>query len=237
MSSSAGRRRERAEQPFWTERSFVLSAFFVAGILVMAGLVLVTRSADEPAGPRVPAGQVALTDCPPVPAAPPGPARPPEDATWRTLEAGHVIPLSVTEGPTRTEGGVLRCFARSPMGAVLAAYTIPVLLHGPQWRAVLDRQVVAGQGQEILAARLEMLADGPVRRVDGRYEGFAVDRYSPEAATVQLLVRGSTGGYSASRIELRWDGADWRLQPSAVGQLYQPVGEVLGSAGYTLWRP
>jgi hypothetical protein len=198
--------------------------------------VVVTRS--EETSPIAAAPQVTVEPCPPGPVVSAGPAKPPEDVTWRTLEAGHRIPLSATQGPLRTEGGVLRCFARTPMGAVLAAYIIPFMLQGPDWQQVLNRQVVSGTGREILAVRLERVAEAPMQRANGSgYVGFALDRYTPDSAIVQLLVRGATGNHTASILQLRWEGDDWRIQPGSIGELYQSAGEIHGSAGYTLWRP
>ncbi|MEU4569464.1 hypothetical protein [Micromonospora sp. NPDC023956] len=232
-------RRSGADPPFWNERNWVLSAVFLAGAVLLATVVWLTRDTGaDPADPgpaaveRRPAEAGA---CPPGRTVASGPAVPPGDVTWRTLDAGKRVPVSASEGPS-TAGPVLRCFARTPMGAVLAAHVIPTQLGGPEWRAVADRQVVTGRGREVLVARLDAATGSTAVRGGGSYAGYALLRYAPEAARVQVLVRSGSGGYVATVVELRWDGGDWKVAPTRTGAVHTSAEVITGSAGFTLWR-
>lgn len=239
MTGTGRRWSEGGSPPFWTERGWIVSAVFLAGAVLLSGLVWLAglggdataeaeaRAAGEPAIRSAP-------PCPETPAVASAPTEPPADVAWRAVGVGYQVPVSASEGPLRIEGGVLRCFAHTPIGAVLAAHIIPVTLDGPDWRTVAELQVLPGQGREVLTARLERVVTTN-RRGGGSYAGFAVDAYSPEAATVQLLVQGA-GSYMASRVEVRWDGGDWKLAPSRVGVVFEPVGTVASSRGFRVWR-
>lgn len=239
MTSTGRRFSDRGTPPFWTERGWIVSAVFLAGAVLLSGMVWIAGlGGDATAGTGAQAGADPVTrqapPCPETPAVAPSPVEPPADVSWRAVDVGYEVPVSVDHGPLRIEGGVLRCFAHSPIGAVLAAHIIPVKLDGPDWRAVAELQVLPGQGREVLTARLDRVTNTN-RRGGGSYAGFAVDAYSPEAATVQLLVQGA-GSYMASRVKVRWDGGDWKLAPSRVGVVFEPVGTVSSSRGFRVWR-
>ncbi|MFE0588400.1 hypothetical protein [Micromonospora echinospora] len=235
------RRRSGSEQPFWSERSWLLSAAFLAGAMLLTVVVWVDRDTDEgPAGPGGPPVAVGLPTadaqvCPPGQTVTSGPATPPGDVTWQVVDSGKRIPVSASQGPTRTGGPLLRCFARTPMGAVLAAHVIPTGLGGPDWAAVADRQVVPGRGREVLLARLAVAAETTARG-GGSYLGYDLVRYAPESAQVRLLVQSGSGGYASTLVELRWDGGDWKVLPSRTGAVHTGSAAVTGSAGFTLWR-
>ncbi|MFJ6197329.1 hypothetical protein [Micromonospora sp. NPDC092111] len=231
------RRRSTTQRPYWSERSWILSVAFLGGMVLLAGVLWLARSAGGPAADpvaRTAVGQVA--QCRPGPVVASGPAVPPDDVTWRTLDGGDRVPVSAAQGPSRTADGALSCFAQTPIGAVLAAHAVPTQLAGPNWRAVADRQVLPGPGRDVLVARLDAASGTVTSRGGGSYAGFAVVRYSVEAARVQLLVKTGAGGYVATLVDLRWDGGDWKVAPSRAGAVYASIGAVTGSAGYTLWR-
>ncbi|MEU5903086.1 hypothetical protein ACFY2Q_17085 [Micromonospora sp. NPDC000316] len=245
MTDGGRRWSEDGKPPFWTERGWIVSAVFLAGAVLLSGMVWIgglggDDSADlggqaaagpakQPAPPCPTTSTVAS-----APAQPPAPTKPPADVSWRAVDVGYQVPVSASQGPLRIEGGVLRCFAHTPIGAVLAAHIIPVKLDGPDWQTVADLQVLPGQGREVLTARLDRVVNNN-RRGGGNYAGYAVDAYTPEAATVQLLVHGA-GSYMASRIELRWDDGDWKLAPSRVGVVFESIGTVASSRGFSVWR-
>ncbi|WP_434741220.1 hypothetical protein [Micromonospora sp. SH-82] len=235
--SRSDRRPSRPEQPFYSERTWILSAAFLAGTMLLAGVVWLGRSGDEPAvAPQAGADNVQpVPECPPGPTVESGRATQPDDLTWRTVGVGYRIPVSPSQGPTQVTGELMRCFSRTPIGAVLAANIIPLTVTGPEWQAVADQQVLAGRSRDIMTTRRERYPSETTRRGGGTYAGFAVDRYSPDAAVVHLLIRGGTG-YAVSQVELRWDGGDWKLVLTKIGYTHESLGSVTGSAGFTLWR-
>ncbi|MFJ8688715.1 hypothetical protein [Micromonospora wenchangensis] len=235
---TGGRGRSPADPPFWTERGWLLSVAFLAGMALLAAGVWVSGATRQtPVDPVArTAAEAQVAQCPSRPVVAAGPAVPPEDVAWRTLDGGDRVPVSATQGPSRTADGVLGCFAHTPIGAVLAAHAVPTQLAGPAWRAVADRQVLPGPGRDVLVARLEAAAGVVTSRGGGSYAGFTLVRYAADAARVQLLVKTGAGGYVATLVELRWDAGDWKVAPSRAGVVHASLGTVTGSAGYTLWR-
>ncbi|WP_328346452.1 hypothetical protein [Micromonospora sp. NBC_00421] len=232
-----GRRRSPSDAPFWAERGWILSVAFLAGMtLLAAGAWASGATRETPVDPVARTAVAQVAQCPPRPVVAAGPAVPPEDVTWRTLDGGDRVPVSATQGPSRTADGVLGCFAHTPIGAVLAAHAVPTQLAGSAWRAVAERQVLPGPGRDVLVARLEAAAGVVTSRGGGSYAGFALVRYAADAAQVQLLVKTGAGGYVATLVEVRWDAGDWKLVPSRAGVVHASIGAVTGSAGYTLWR-
>ncbi|GGM14730.1 MULTISPECIES: hypothetical protein [Micromonospora] len=231
------RRQDRQDQtPFYSERTWILSAAFLVGTLLLAGMVWLTQSADESTVAPTAEAAPQVQECPPGPTVASGKAVQPADLKWQTIDVGYRMPVSTTHGPALQDGELLRCFAHTPMGAVLAAHIIPITLNGPDGLRVAQLQVAPTVGQRVLLTRLSRDSAGTTARTGGgTYVGFAVDRYSPETAVVQLLVKG-TAGYTASRVVLRWEDGDWKVALSTVGDSYQSLGVVTGSAGFTLWR-
>ncbi|MEU7979328.1 hypothetical protein AB0B63_12435 [Micromonospora sp. NPDC049081] len=234
---TGGRGRSPADPPFWTERGWILSVAFLAGMALLAAGAWMSGSAREtPADPVARDAAAQVAQCPPRTVVAAGPAVPPDDVAWRTLDGGDRVPVSATQGPSRTADGVLGCFAHTPIGAVLAAHAVPTQLAGATWRTVADRQVVPGPGRDVLVARLGAAAGVVTSRGGGSYAGFALARYAADTARVQLLVKTGAGGYVATLVELRWDAGDWKVAPSRAGVVHASLGTVTGSAGYTLWR-
>jgi len=126
------------------------------------------------------------------------------------------LPISPVYGPgRRSAAATWSCFARTPTGAVLAAWTIPFrtavatdfaavvrgqTLPGPEQAALLER----GQARHQLTDRVEPL-------------GFKIVAYSPDAATVSFHVT-QYGQDFRCAAQVQWAGGstgDWllRLQP------------------------
>ncbi|MGV9450211.1 hypothetical protein [Streptomyces sp. NPDC003635] len=247
------RRQRWAEEPepYWKQRSWRLSAGFLAVVLVLGGIVALTSGggsgaerarAAEP-GPL--SGDTALRGGRPEGCATDDsagdvlPKAPPEDVGWHTLGVTRV-PVSASAGPTRTTGSLRWCYARTPLGAVLAAHVIPSQMSGSDWRSATQQQVVAGRARDMFVFQRSTVEDVDSGEQTGdtavaTYAGFSVTSYTDTAAHVKLLLR--TGqGYAATTIALRWSGGDWKVLPNSDGSLHSPVTAVQGNtSGYTLW--
>ncbi|MER6672756.1 hypothetical protein [Streptomyces sp. NPDC000983] len=245
------RRWAEEPEPYWKQRSWQVSAGFIAVVLVLGGIVALTSGRDTgadtaraaEAGPL--SGDTALRD-----GRPKGcrtddgggdalPEAPPEDVRWQTLGITRV-PFSASAGPVVTTGSLHWCFARTPLGAVLAAHVIPSQMSGSGWRTVTDQQVVDGRGRELFEFQRSTVQDIDSGEETGdaavaSYAGFTVTSYRSTAANVKLLLR-TTQGYSATTIAVRWSGGDWKVLPNSDGSLHSPVTAVQGNtSGYTLW--
>lgn len=228
-----GRRNSGEDPPYWRQQGWVLSVAFIVGSVFLAATIALTGGA--PAG-TTPGGGATTAPVPCAAGVAPAPTStlPPDDLTWQVLESGKRIPVSASIGPRNADGQTLRCFAHTPMGAVLAAHVVPTQLGERGWRDTVDHQVMPGTGREVLAGRLDFASPG-TGRSHGSYVGYNVVTYSPEAALVRLLVKTTAGQHVATVVDMRWDAGDWKVQPSRVGEVRTTSETVLANAGFTMW--
>lgn len=244
------------DQPFWRQRGWQMSAGFVLLVLCAGVITVASGGLDDSAGPPDPparaAGQAVqdrvdgpLPDgagvdgprpvgCRTDDADQSVPVRPPQDVTWRQVN-GAGMPLSASAGPVRESGPVLWCFAHTPMGAVMAANVIPRHMSGDEWLTVTKRQVVPGVAREIFVAMRSSQHLAAPRYTSNSIAGFALTSYSPELATVRLLIRVSPGSYAATDVTVAWHGGDWKVAVQAGGDLHTPVTVVTVLGGFVLW--
>lgn len=241
------------EQPFWQQRSWILSAGFLLVLLVLAVFTMIgggkgtpttasggdgpTPSADpdrdrggrpdtRPAGCRTDDSDQAK------------PARAPKDFTWKADGTG-LVPVSRTAGPLTFDGPVWSCFAHTPTGSVMAAHAITDHLSYPGWRKVVDRQVVPGAGRDALVASRAAAGDKPTSGAPdgGGYAGFTVLSYDKEKSTVMFVVRvPGKNAYGTASVTLRWLDGDWKLAPDADGTVYSGMSQISGTKGFVTWE-
>ncbi|MEF9915586.1 hypothetical protein RJT17_36575 [Streptomyces sp. P5-A9] len=222
-----------------------MSAGFLTIALVLGGIVALTT--DEEAGStRTGTGSSAmpaLTEngrpqgCRTDDSSDAVPMTSPEGIKWRMLGLVRV-PVSAKAGPTHMDGGLWWCFARTPLGAVLAAHIITSQMTEKSWRTVLDRQIVAGQGRDIYEFTRSIEPDtirGSLSSSVGTPTGFAVTEYTDSQARVQILIKASSG-YAEIACDLRWSKGDWKVLPSSDGALHTPGSSVENPRGYVLWE-
>lgn len=131
---------------------------------------------------------------------------------WQNV-GGFYFPVSETAGPrARPPSGPWSCFARTPTGAVIAAYTIAVRVSvAADFKAVVTQQTVPGVGQSAL------LAQGQQRPGNGATtipRGFLVDSYTNDDATVTFYLRQASSDATCS-MHVQWYGGaqgDWLLR-------------------------
>jgi hypothetical protein len=152
----------------------------------------------------------------------------PTDLTWITV-AGLDLPVSATAGPRDLAGGRARGFSQTPAGAVLAALHLLVRSSpqvGPRvWEPTLREQVVGpdvaaytdavNQDYETARERLQVPYGEPLGRIYASIGGVRVDAYSPQAASLRVLIEapGGDGGIAraATVVQVSWSGTDWQL--------------------------
>jgi hypothetical protein len=230
------------EHPFWQQRGWVLSAAFLA-IVLLAGVVTALSGGEADGGRRLAAGPQ-IGGLGPDGSRPGGcrtddteqatPVRPPRDVTWRPLN-GAKVPLSVSAGPRETTGPLMWCFAHTPMGAVMAAHVIPRHMSGADWEAVTDQQVVPGVPRDLFVAMRASLRAAPPQATASSLAGFMVVSYSPEVATIRLLIR-QGALYAVTEYKVAWDGVDWKLLPLITGDLHTKVTPVSANGGFVMWK-
>ncbi|MDX2601454.1 hypothetical protein PV379_41090 [Streptomyces caniscabiei] len=251
------------EQPFWQQRGWILSAGFLAVLLVLAVLFAVTGNGGE-------GSSGAAGDPDPAPTStsdtgsdkgsdsgggdggsdkrPAGcrtddrdqaePTEAPRDFHWKANGTG-LVPVSKSAGPRTYDGPVWSCFAHTPLGAVMAVHSITDHLSYDGWREVVDKQVVPGAGRDALIASRSQEADKSTTGSPdaGGYAGFTVLSYDETQATVMVLVRGmGDGGFGSASVTVRWRDGDWKLSPDPDGSVYSGVSQVSGTDGFVTWE-
>lgn len=156
------------------------------------------------------------------------PSTAPEDVSWSNVD-GWYFPASPSAGP----GTGTSCFARTPTGAILAGYTISMLVDGlaEDFASVVTNQTVPGIGQ---TARLaEGASERPSTVVVPR--GFVLDRYTNDEATVSYYL--TTAGLDVTcSFSVQWYENDWRLRLQTNGQT--PGGCIQSPPSqFTPWGP
>jgi hypothetical protein len=243
-----GERRSEESGPYWKQRSWQVSAGFLALVVVLGVITTLTSGSSTADRAKAPASKGPLSGTVTKKDGRPGgcrtddsagdaiPTSVPKDISWHTLGIGRV-PVSASAGPTKIDGAVWWCFAHTPMGAVLAATDIPTQMSGSQWRTVTDQQVVAGQERELFVFQRTTVPDTDSSNgatTTSSYTGFRVTSYTSKAATVGLLIKNDQG-YAKTTVYVRWSGGDWKIQPDGSGGLYSQLASEQSAVGYTLW--
>lgn len=229
----------------WTSAVVLVLAVVVAAVMVVWSIV----SPAEPEGKNYPAADspstsVAQGSTP----APKGACDVPEgdtalrpqiptDLRWKAAQ-GLTWPVSDTYGPTQTKDGFDVCFARSPLGAALAATTITYSQYnGHTPKELLEFYAVesAGKNAAIEASTGEADASG-FSEAGLTVAGFSVVEYTPERATINVVFTApkTDTGYVSLPITLVWSGGDWRVKPLDDGQLGMPTNPIKGQ--FIEWR-
>lgn len=207
-----------ARRAWWSKPAFIGAAVIVAGGVIVAGLAIAGRLADDEPAPSTPP-QAGSTTAPTTPAdgscnamednstslTPPIP----EDLSWAALN-GETWPVSPSYGPTAEENELGVCFSNSPMGAVLAATSLQMaVLAGVDGQTILDTYVMDGPGKDIVEAR----GYNPQAN-NGTFQlaGFRVASFVDDRAQVHVVFSadGAPTGYLATPIDLQWTGDDWK---------------------------
>jgi hypothetical protein len=148
----------------------------------------------------------------------------PADLTWKTGKEGLTWPVSKSVGPTKTVDGFDACFARSPLGASLAAqnaiYSQYVTDHDVT--SALSFYIADSKGK---AANVEGTAKSSdaaqVRAAGMNPAGFTVDSFTKSRADVTLVYSSpsTSTGYVGIACSEQWVGDDWKLSVLDNGEL------------------
>lgn len=242
---------EENEQNPWTRPGFVAAAVVVA-IVVVLGIVLAVVAATRDDGPD-PTASPAPTQTSAAPTAEPtaaaggasvcgldgvemtGSLSTAPAAEW-AFQGTTAYPTSEEFGPGETDpSGVRYCFQHSPEGAVFAAAN--AVVQGADSATVgawLDYFVAAGPHRDAVVN-----AGGASGATGARVNiaGFRLLDYNGDTATVDVAVRGATGGQTVNLsmvYSLVWEEGDWKLR---VDDPRAPidVATLPDLAGYITW--
>jgi hypothetical protein len=162
----------------------------------------------------------------------------PKDVTW-TLVAGTAVPQSSTAGPMlHTPAGVGYCYARTPVGAVLAVSNLGRSAGDPQ--AVQDDQLkystVPGPLADQIAAKPATASD-PAATAGVQYAGFRVISYTPDSVSVALALSSTQrpGTYFIATAAMEWNQGDWRVVVQPGPEVLSTTSSTTSIAGFVPW--
>jgi hypothetical protein len=196
-----------SEQPVWKRTTSLLTVSLVV-VAVLATVAIWKRAGGDDDQQATTAAAKTSSSC--------GysdsdevPSEPPADARWVAVGNGEA-PEVEGVGPGRVEKGVHACFARSPLGAVLAAMWWILDSSNPDVNRDLlaeSRIIEDGRAQDLIASSPPDEGIG-----DGHFVGFSVLGIpTPDVVEVDILARASRSSpvYPAHRILLVWQRGDW----------------------------
>ena len=168
---------------------------------------------------------------------------------WRNFY-GVELPYSAA-GPRYTSGGIAAGFARTPLGALLAAVNIGVRANaqwGPRIFTAVIRGQVTGPDAAVLLANCQAAygqasqSDGvtggqPLGDVDVTEEAFRWVTYTPAAAIIELVSAGpgpqGTTVRASTQIQAVWAGGDWKVIAPPGGDWGSAATALSSLRGYT----
>jgi hypothetical protein len=161
------------------------------------------------------------------------------DVQWQDVD-GNWQPVSTTEGPgRRNPAGAWSCFAHTPTGALLAAWTIPERAEAAaDFTWVVKQQTMPGPGQDA------QLKQGQIRHPAVNQAvpiGFKINAYDATAATVTFYARDLGATYRCTS-GVQWAGGthgDWLLRVAPDGSTFTGCEKVPGTLGpdVVTWGP
>lgn len=209
----------------------ILVVFVVAILLVM--LLVKPSGQDQPSTPvavespkeeggcTVPAGDTSAK-----------PAMP-KDLRWEA-EKGWTWPVSDTYGPTKTKDGFPACFARSPLGAALAAVSMNTSGNLKGARRTVELYAMDSKGKDLLLGKTP---EAPAGTSPASFAGFIVDSFSKDEASITLVVAtaASSSGYAGLPLTFRWVDGDWKLKILDDGSTFVGQPPVPVKGGFVEW--
>ena len=135
----------------------------------------------------------------------------PSDYRFETTTHGVIYPISAQYGPTYKPGVVGYCFAHNPTGAALAASQGSTIVGDTRATEAELRGLYSSR----IAADLHSAPNSNTERVHARIAGYDIENYSPEKATIGIVViakdsDGKNMGFKVS-IPLIWEDNDWKI--------------------------
>ena len=126
----------------------------------------------------------------------------PKDTTWITTDGGWMGPVSKTAGPM-ANSPIRNCFEHSAEGGLYAAtWAYIQMVESP--KDFLP--TIVGPGADTLRElRKKDTTTAPVLHISG----YRYISYTPERATVRLLIKTPSATYWSADIVMEWHDGDW----------------------------
>jgi hypothetical protein len=198
------------ERPFYAEKGFIACGALLAVVLLVGAAVALTGGSghrETAASARHASASDSVCD---LPAGRQDPVVGPPVASWTLV--GHIAAPSVPGvGPGIVDGTDRRCYAHSPLGALLAAANVLPTTSAPNANGPKTvEHFMPGQTRDVYSKQPSAPVD-PNLRV--QLAAFRSQVISANAVDVTLAYRTNLNGVVGSiRWPMRWYRGDWRVQ-------------------------
>lgn len=215
----------------WISAAVVTVAVIVGGI----GLLLPRPAATPPDSPGDESTSAPVVADGPCEASASSSTAVPADLRWEA-SLGVTWPVSDSAGPTSMTDGFPACFARSPVGAALAAVAVLYsnIDHDPVEAIIFYTADSPGRAALIAStAETSRAGDDAPQSMQANgitLAGFQVAEFSNDRATVRLIFNSpkSATGFRGIPFTLVWLDDDWRLKPLDDGTLGEATDALKG---------
>ena len=126
----------------------------------------------------------------------------PKNTTWVSTNGGWMGPVSKTAGPM-AKSSIENCFEHSAEGALYAAtWAYIQIIEAPEGYM----PTIVGPGADALRKlRMKDTTTAPVLHISG----YRYISYTPERATVRLLLKTPSATYWSADMVMEWHDGDW----------------------------
>jgi hypothetical protein len=239
---------QQDERSAFRRRGFIAASGFIT-LVVIAGIAVIAEhgSGGHPAAAATTAAVAGATPDATAPAAAgcaPSdtdqsiPATTP-DVTW-TLWTGEALPTSSADGPAQVTGAVPDCYADTPTGALVALTQMELRMQvaqDPDMAAITAADFVPNTGEK--AAETLYASGAQVSDYTASFQtaGYEFVSYTKSAATIQLAMTQSDGGYESAAFTVQYNAAanNWQGVLSSNGAFGTALSGINGLTGYVPW--
>ncbi|MEJ1816023.1 hypothetical protein [Clavibacter michiganensis] len=165
----------------------------------------------------------------------------PADLTFKTGASGVTWPVSKSAGPTKVIDGFDSCFARSPLGAALAAQSAIYSQYDAAHSVTdsLNHYIADSPGKATSVALSAKTNDADALRTSGMNPaGFIVDAFAQDRADLTLVFSrpDSPTGYVGIPCSVIWLNDDWRIHVLDNGELASGRGTTPSKGDFVAWE-
>lgn len=238
---------DQEQRPRGRRTSLILAAVFVVAI-VIAGLVVgvvvglrgpstahpYASTTTGPSGSASDTGRTAEGACGEVPYLSTNDLNSAPTTTWAPWSATSIATSSAA-GPSKDVGGVRTCYARTPTGALFAAFNFAQYCSDSTVLPLAMQAVLASGAGKSVAVQQASTAEAC--QPSGQYvEGFKLVSYDGSAATLYLALN-APAGLAEYGVQLVWEQGDWKVVTDSQGNSPIATNQLSSITGFIPWGP
>lgn len=126
----------------------------------------------------------------------------PKDTKWVTTDSGWIGPVSKTAGPV-VDTPIRSCFEHSAEGALYAA----------MWAYIQVNEIPEAYMPTLIGPGADAARESRTKKSTATVQlvGYRYISYTPERATIRVMIKTPSGTYRSWDMVLEWHDGDWRF--------------------------